>query len=326
MAKIWVYFRSVLAAVFLVVIAIGGWLWWSWQPVSSADTATAVIISPGMPLAAISQQLEDKKLVHSKVSFQILVHLLGLQGQLQAGKFILTPKMAAAEVARTLTRGRLDIWLRVKEGWRREQIADLLVKDFHLNGFRFMALTENSEGMLFPDSYLVPPYFNERQVAGLLTRTFRQKTADLWVGTSGEKLKQRQTLILASLVEREAKFAVDRPLVAAVLLNRWRAGWPLQVDATVQYAKANADCRERLKCNWWPKVGRQDLKMASPYNTYLHRGLPPGPICNPSLAAIKAVIQAPKTDNWYYVSDGSGHLHFAKTLKNHQANIQRYLK
>ena len=325
MGKIWAYFRGILAAIFLASVLSGGWLWLSWRPVGRASSPRNVVISPGMSLAAISQQLKKDKLIRSPLSFQLLVYLLHYQNRLQAGKFVLNPKMTAAEIARNLTQGKLDAWLQVKEGWRREQIANLLAKNLHRDGRRFLTLTKNDEGRLFPDSYLLPPYFNEAQIASLLEKTFIKKTASLWPVAAKQGLKTRQVLILASLVEREAKFSDDRTQVAAVFLNRWRAGWPLQVDATVQYAKANAICRGRLECDWWPKVGRQDMGLKSPYNTYLRPGLPPAPICNPSLAAIKAVIEAPKTSNWYYVSDNQGRLHFAQTLAEHNRNIQRYL-
>ncbi len=325
MKDIWFWLRGVLAALILAILLGGSWLYWSWQPRGEVGQKV-VIIAPGMSLADISQLLVQEKLIRSSWGFRLWAYYAHLQGKLQAGKFVLDGHWSVAKIGRALAQGRLDRWLRVPEGWRREQIAALVHRQLHLDGYRFLSLSRGREGYLFPDTYLIPPYYNEDQILTLLEKTFRQKTASWQEKRSRQGLSEKEWLVLASLVEREAKFAADRPRVAAVLLNRWRAGWPLQVDATVQYAKASRDCQRRLKCNWWPKVGHQDLKIASPYNTYLRPGLPPGPICNPSLAALVAVTTAPKTNDWYYVSDQQGHLHFAATLAEHQANIRRYLK
>lgn len=128
-------------------------------------------------------------------------------------------------------------------------------------------------------------------------------------------------LILASLVEREARASADRPIIAGILLKRLRDGHPLQVDATVQYAIGYTHSD-----GWWRKeLTTDDLKFKSPYNTYINAGLPPGAICNPGLSSITAVIHPTPTDYYYYLSDKSGQMHYARTLEEHNANIARYL-
>ncbi len=301
------------------------WFFRQVQPVVPAAPEKTVIIRRGVSLAEISHNLAQERLIRSPLAFRLLVYLHGWQGQLQAGKFILSASMSARKIAQTLTKGRLDRWFTVPEGWRREQIAALLQKQLAFDGHRFLQLTQGKEGYLFPDSYLIPPYFDEAALVQLMEKNFRRRTATLWSQAQGKTLGQQEAVILASLVEREAKFAADRREVAAILLKRWRAGWPLQVDATIQYLKASQNCRQSLNCRWWPSLSHQDFKISSPYNTYLHSGLPPGPICNPSLAALKAVLTAPATENWYYLSDRQGHLHFARTISEHQRNIRRYL-
>ena len=131
-----------------------------------------------------------------------------------------------------------------------------------------------------------------------------------------------QIITLASIVEREGRTASDRPVIAGILLKRLRANWPLETDATLQFALGY----QPQEKTWWKKeITVEDKKIDSPYNTYLNTGLPPGPIANPGLQSIKAVIYPEPTDYWYYLHDSKGVAHYAKTLDGHNANIAKYL-
>ena len=131
---------------------------------------------------------------------------------------------------------------------------------------------------------------------------------------------------MASLVEREAKHDDDRPVIAGIMLKRLKADWPLQIDATLQYALANLRCIAKSSCDWWIVPTAADKKINSAYNTYLNNGLPPAPICNPGLSSIKAVVN-PQTNNyWFYISDSKGQMHYAKTIEEHNENIAKYLR
>ena len=134
----------------------------------------------------------------------------------------------------------------------------------------------------------------------------------------------KQVLILASLVEREARQSSTREKVAGIILKRYLADWPLQIDATVQYVLGYQPNEK----SWWKKeLSEEDLKIDSPFNTYINKGLPPDPICNPSLSSIKAVINADEnTPYWYYLTDNQGVMHYAITLEEHQNNINKYLQ
>jgi len=148
------------------------------------------------------------------------------------------------------------------------------------------------------------------------TPTMRQQAA-------ARGLNLHQVLTLASMVEREAMIASERPLIAGVFVNRLAKNMPLQVDATVQYALGYDKTQQR----WWPAITLdQSNSIESPYNTYLYRGLPPGPIASPGLASIQAVLQATKTDYLYYVAKGDGSHVFAKTFEEHLDNIKKYQK
>ncbi len=316
-----------LGLLFLFLISFAGIFLWSLRPISHSAEKIQFIIAPKESLSSIAKRLENQKLIKNRYLFQLLVYGLKLNKNIQAGMFLLSPSMPAKEIALNLTKGRLDQWLILIEGWRSEQIAQAVEKQLGLNKEKFWQLSFDKEGFLFPDSYLVPLYFNEEKVLNLILDNFEKKTADLWDLANKKGLGKKEVVILASLVERETKFNEDRSLVAGVLINRWRANWLLQVDASVQYAKAN-QLREEMGWseNWWPKIKPEDLKINSSYNTYQYKGLPPAPICNPSLASLKAVINYNQNDFWFYVSDKNGKIHLAKNLEEHQKNIQQFVK
>ena len=136
--------------------------------------------------------------------------------------------------------------------------------------------------------------------------------------------QDQDTLNLASLVEREAKTDPDRAIIAGILWKRLRAGWPLQIDATVQFASANKNCPGNPNCDWW--VPPYDTKLPSVYNTYIRAGLPPGPICSPGLAAITAAKNPQTSSYWYYITGSDGITYYARDLREHQSNIDKHLK
>jgi len=213
----------------------------------------------------------------------------------------------------TLISGPQDIWITFPEGWRREQIAARLANT--LAGFDeqlFLQLTAKSEGQLFPDTYLIPFQATPQDILTIFLKNFTKKT-----GLDPQSGADREIIILASLVEREAKSDPDRAIISGILKKRLANDWPLQVDASVQYAANRAD-------NWWQPI--TDTKYPSPYNTYLYPGLPPGPICNPGLAAINAVRTPQDSPYWYYLTGNDGVTYYAKTLDDHNLNISRYLR
>lgn len=278
------------------------------------------MVEKGESLGSVAQRLEQEKLIRSSVAFQILASKEGISRKIQAGDFRLNPKMSPLEITRELTHGTLDRWVTIIEGWRREQIAEKL-SESGLEKFKqeeFLEESKNLEGKLFPDTYLIPRDADAKKVVEILTKNFTKKTP----------MPSKEVLILASIVEREARNKDDRPIVAGILLKRLEKDWALQADATIQYAVATAHCSlSTVHCqNWWPKsLTREDLKIKSPYNTYLYPGLPLGPISNPGLAAINAVLEPVESDFWFYLSDREGKMHYAKTAEEHEENISKYL-
>lgn len=292
-------------------------------PVNSQDKTTKIfVIRRGENVTQIAKNLEKEGLIRSRVVFYFIVKQLGIDKKIQAGDFRLSPSMNLYEIAKTLTKGTLDIWITIIEGLRKEEIAQIFSKELNLPESEFIKTAK--EGYLFPDTYLIPKNATIETVISILTKNFHSKYNKNFQKKAKEKgLTDEEVIILASLVEREAKFNQDRPLVASVILNRLKNQMKLDIDATIQYALGYQSDQK----TWWKKnLTKEDLEIDSSYNTYKYPGLPPTPICNPGLSAIKAVLEAPKTDYFYYLSDKNGKIHFAKTLEEHNENIRKYLR
>ncbi len=281
------------------------------------------IIKQGEPLDAIVNNLSNEGFIRNKIIFYFIVKQLGIERKIQAGDFYLSANMSAMEVAKNLTHGTLDIWITLIEGMRKEEMAQIISKNLDIPEIEFIKLAD--EGYIFPDTYLVPKTATAETVLSIIKNNFKNKfSEELQTQAKNKKLTEKQVLILASLVEREARQVSTREKVAGIILKRYLADWPLQIDATVQYALGYQP-DER---SWWKKnLTEDDLKIDSAYNTYKNKGLPPEPISNPSLSSIKAVINADEnTPYWYYLTDKNGVMHYAVTLEEHQNNINKYLQ
>jgi UPF0755 protein len=315
-----------LICLFLIIgVALGGFFWWQkkLRP-AGGDLDRVFIIQKGEGLDSLAGRLEKEGFIQNSFAFRLLVLSQNLSKKIQAGSFRLSSQMGAQEIAEALTHGTLDVWVTFLEGWRSEEFAEELIKE----GFKIEIDDWDSEvhglgyeGCLFPDTYLIPRAASQATIIDILKTNFDKKFSSLDRRAASKNFTLHQIVTLASIVEREAKDNQDLAVVAGILIKRWQNNWPLQADATVQYAVADPNLK-----NWWPKdLGKQDLEIDSPYNTYRYQGLPPGPICNPGLASIKAVIDYQETDYWFYLSDSQGRLHYAKTIEEHNANIAEYL-
>ncbi|KKU83389.1 MAG: Aminodeoxychorismate lyase [Microgenomates group bacterium GW2011_GWA2_47_8] len=275
----------------LLVIGIGiggGILWWqdAVAPVDTRDPSPRIfVVHRGEGVKSIAARLSQERFIRSSTGFFLLVKFMRIERDLEAGDFRLNSAMDARAIAKELTHGILDVWVTTLEGWRVEEIASKLAKDLNIPETEFLKYAR--EGYMFPDTY-----FDE-------------------------------VIVLASIVEREGRTDEDRPVIAGILLKRLKADWPLQTDATLQYALGY----QVYEKTWWKKVlTNDDKKIASPYNTYLHPNLPPKPIANPGLASIKAVIYPEDSNYWYYLHDPRGSAHYARTIEEHEQNIASYLR
>lgn len=285
-----------------ILIGLGvfvfGWWNFSLSPLNSADKNVKVfIVGKGDGIKEIAKKLHEQKIIRDQVAFFLMVRKEGLEKKIQAGSFKLSSAMTAFEIANKLTVGTEDMWVTIPEGWRSEQILELLGQTGDWTA---------DEGKYFPETYLVPKEISTEDFRQLLLRTFKEKVPSI----------SKEQLIVASLIEREGKNSTDRPLISSVIYNRLKIGMSLDIDATVQYA-----------LGYWKKdLTMDDLKVKSPYNTYQNPGLPPMPICNPGLPAIEAAMNPAKSDYLFYIHDKNGVAHFAKTLSEHNANVAKYLE
>lgn len=297
-------------------------LWWNngLAAVNLNDKSSQIfVVQKGEDIREIVNKLKTKNLIKDPIVFFLLLKKTGLDKQIQAGDFRLNPSMKAQEIAENLTHGTVDIWITIPEGQRAKEVANILQKNISTYKSSWVNQLIENEGYLFPDTYLIPKDADITLIITLMRKNFDKKFES--IKSSNNRLSAQQIVIIASLIEREAKFPKDRPLVASVVLNRLNLSMPLQIDATVQYALGF----QKDEKTWWKKnLTLEDLNINSSYNSYRNVGLPPTPIANPGFDALLAVVNAPKTDYLYYISDKSGYLHFAKTLEGHNLNIQKY--
>ncbi len=296
------------------------------SPVNSQLTQTQVFVIPkGQAVSVIGERLKESGLIKNALAFRFIVKKDGLSQKIQAGSFDLSPSMTTAEVAQKLTQGTYDLWVTIPEGWRREEIADSLAKQ-ELESFskeEFLSLTKGQEGRLFPDTYLVPRQISTEQLVRLLQQTFEKKIINgLKNDLAQSDYSLTEILTMASIVEREAKGYDQMTKVAGVLWQRLEIGMALQVDASLQYIKGF----DQVQDTWWPTPTAADKELNSVFNTYKYPGLPPAPIANPGLDAIKATLNPVNTGALFYLHDLSGQIHFATTLEGHNANVEKYLR
>jgi peptidoglycan lytic transglycosylase G len=297
----------------------------------SLPAAPATYIVPrGATLAETASGLHAAGILAHPIAFRILARLRGDEADVQSGQFQFPAHQSSDEILRRLTTGAADaVWVTFPEGFTARQIGDRLGARSLVNATAFARYAGHTplevdgtrapslEGYLFPSTYLVPIGATPAHVAKILTdQFFRELPANAVAEARAHGLTVPQVITLASLIEREAQADDERPLMAGVYYNRLRAGMPLEVDATIEYV--------------FPEhhtvITRRDLEIDSPYNTYRHTGLPPTPIANPGKASIDAAFAPLASPYLFYVYKGNGHHAFAKTLDEHNANVERYLK
>ncbi|MBN1310172.1 MAG: endolytic transglycosylase MltG [Anaerolineae bacterium] len=312
-------------------------------PLSNDETTIPFMVNPGESAGQIADNLAALGIINNTTLFRNYMRYYGLDTQIEAGSYQIAYNMTVPQLAVILTEADApEITIRITEGWRREQIADWLNQqsDIPFNGAEFLSATGASvpippettlitevppgatlEGFLFPDTYRLS---TDATAADLVQKSLlnfdAQVTPQMRTDAAAKGMTLYQVLTLASIVEREAVLAEERPIIASVYLNRLNAGVKLEADPTVQYAMGyQADSGQ-----WWNlALTPEDYhSVDSPYNTYLYPGLPPGPIANPGIGSIQAVIYPAETPYFFFraACDESGRHNFAKTYEEHLQN------
>ena len=343
------YVASVAGAVFFFILVIGAVLVFAdptvaqiSKPTSTTETATTspveeekrvtVKIREGLSTAEIADRLAEKGVIDSTLKFRIWARIYGYDDKLRPGSYTFTAGMGDDEVfAKLLTGEKRLVQFTVPEGFGVKDIAerlynlDLADKEEFIQAAKSFAPYDYmkkhkdvffaAEGFLFPDTYTVENDVEIEEILSLMSNTFDEKlTASMRAQATKMDLSIYDLITLASLVEREVRFPEDRAVVAQVLLKRLKLNLPLQTDATLQYLMDTPK----------EEVTIEDTQIDSPYNTYQHVGLPPGPIANPGMAAIEAVLHPANTDYLYFVADRSGHNHYAHTYEEHLNLVNKY--
>lgn len=306
----------------LTVLIILSLAWWTngTSAINPKDNTPKIfIIGQGQGVKAIAKNLKDQGLIKDQVAFFLLTKKLGLDNKIQAGDYRLFPSMSAREIANELTHGTLDIWITIPEGQRAGEIADTLKEKMPNYEASWDTVLEKNEGYLFPDTYLFPKDSGIEDIITVMTTNFEGKYKIL--DASKTKLSKKDIVTLASLIEREAKHAQDRPLVSSVINNRLDLGMKLDIDATIQYALGYQENEKR----WWKKaLTNEDKKIDSLYNTYVVAGLPPAPISNPGISSLQAALSPKDSPYLYYITDSNGTNRYAETFAEHEENISKY--
>ena len=326
------YLASLLL-VALVVAAVAAWA--IYAPIGPAagtsdEAATYVDIAPGTGTRAIAAQLEEAGVLRSRYAFDLLRAVKG--GKLIAGEYRFNRPAAASEVYARMVRGDVySIPVTIPEGYNIFEIAQAVEAAGLGSREAFLAAERSQtaliadlapqatslEGFLFPDTYRFNRHATPEQMVGAMVRRFRQVAAQLGLTPGGSGNEIAHTVILASLVEKEVSQDGERALVAGVFANRLAKGIPLATDPSVIYAA-------QLEGRYRGAIYASDLQYPSPYNTYRRAGLPPGPICNPGIAALKASLAPTRTGFLYFVADAEGHSRFSATLKEHTEQVEAY--
>jgi UPF0755 protein len=329
--------------VLILMILVSLWIiYYLGAPVGGSEEPVVVVIPKGATAQSVGVILRSNGLVRSWWGFALIAKYTDEANKIKPGAYKFSKAMSVRFMLDMMINGRVaGVWVTIPEGFTARQIADRLAERNIVSSDAFATLTstcagdfstnlhvpsQGLEGYLFTDTYLVPTDGDLRAIVDQMLDAFKAKVVvplapeiDKVANSSDPIVRSKalhRIIIVASMIEREAKAPKDRPLVSCVIWNRLRRGMKLQIDATVQYAWG--EHQARLYYN--------DLTVDSPYNTYLYAGLPPGPISNPGLDSIKAALHPAKSNYLYYVARKDGSHIFSRTLEEHNAARQRVIQ
>lgn len=300
------------------------------SPAAKDGADQIVMIPQGCSLHVVGAELKKRGIISNKGFFLYWADIMGFSRKIKAGEYRLSARMTPAQIFEILTKGIVVTHpVTIPEGFNRMQIATLLEEKNFIKKETFLRLTDDPsplkafhisaptlEGYLYPDTYQFARGISAEKIIEAMIARFWQVAGPLADRASEVGLTMEEVVILASIVEKETGKGEERPLIAAVFLNRLKKGMRLESDPTVIYGLDDFD----------GNLKRKDLADPSPYNTYVIRGLPPGPIANPGIEAIKAVLYPAQSEYLYFVSKNDGFHYFSETLSEHNKAVSKYQK
>ena len=323
-------FIGLLVAAILLAAAGTGWMaWFAHQPLVLRESPLEFTVQPRSTLTRAASDIAQSGVGMSPWQFTLLARALGKDKTVKAGTYTVETGITPLGLLEKLARGEVvQVDIAFGEGWTFRQIRDAIDKHPDLRhetrGLpdaeimrRLGAPDISAEGRFFPDTYHFAKGTSDLEILRTAYRTMHRHLESVWASRKDDipLASPQEALILASIVEKETGHSMDRATVAAVFLNRLRAGMKLQADPTVIYGMG-----EKFDGN----LRRQDLETDTPYNTYTRAGLPPTPIASPGLASLQAIVNPAESDALYFVARGDGSSHFSRTLDEHNRAVTKY--
>lgn len=312
------------------VISIGIITLVVWQTLGPAGTsADGLVLIVPQPADGFDTASELKKLnlIRNESAFRLFMDVFAVGKSVVPGGYRLDPTMTSWAIVNKITDVPQFVWVTVREGLRKEQTGELLgtklgwtpAQEAEWNAYRNDS-SEYREGVYFPDTYLLPTDEPVSEVARRFIDNFNTKMAPYVDKFTAQNVKWTTAVKIASLIERESGGDSDKALIAGIIWKRLDMDMRLDIDATLQYIKGNSEI------GWWPRPLPADKFLESPYNTYKYKGLPPGPISNPGIKAIEAVLNPAETDCIFYLHAPDREIYCAETYEEHKENIEKYLR
>jgi UPF0755 protein len=326
--------RNIIITIGISFLLLAGFFLWFGlyfiQPADKTGTKETVIIEDGASVREIADTLQSRGIIKHKVCFLAWSRLKGYSKRIKAGEYSLSPSMAPAKIFNILTRGSIILHpVTFPEGYSAEQIAGILARSIKVNKAAFLSMTRDPavlrkygisgpslEGYLYPDTYHFGRKQSPQSIIDAMVGRFNAVISPFKLRLAKTGMTLDKVITLASIVEKETGSTRERSLIASVFLNRIKQGMRLESDPTVIYGIKNFN----------GNLTRDDLMRYSPYNTYAIAGLPPGPISNPGIESIKAVLYPADTDYLYFVSKNDGSHYFSRSLEEHNRAVMMYQK
>lgn len=316
-------FKVVVYLVLAFLLTISGgllYIYFAFNIPAHPDTLPIVIdIEKGSSLKTVTKKLDEAGVVRSAFIFRSSMILGGLESSIKTGQYTFSKPIVMAEVVERLVKGKYEYIperLIIREGEGSNTVIQSVYKQFpKLATTTVQDEFSKREGKLFPETYLFAPFASLEEILGAIDEEYEKRIAKFRPDIASSSFSEVEILTIASILEREVPIKKDMKMVSGIIYNRLKAGMPLQMDSTLGFFTGKASLELTL----------DDLKLESPYNTYINKGLPPGPIGNPGEESLDAALHPDKHSYIFFLSDATGENHYAKTYAEHLANRKKYL-